>query len=246
MRVTSERILPHKSTNQPSKQPTRQAKMTKPGKQPAKKPAAESDAPKATIDKGAKGGLEALFAEMSKTCAPGKSTGGPKSKPRTELPYSLNWTVHASSGQQGKNLLLKYTIFAWEKNSLTGLLGGLPCDAMWYDKDSKTNMAKVPTPEVAEILVAKVKAACSESGPKMIGELSAPDGYEAPEITIVKVDSLTIDDEETDKPFIFMVGQMFLLKDVLKQGQVRLPLPRDPVPELAAVRGLARRDHRPH
>ena len=190
--------------------------MTKPGKQPAKKPAAESDAPKATIDKGAKGGLEALFAEMSKTCAPGKSTGGPKSKPRTELPYSLNWTVHASSGQQGKNLLLKYTIFAWEKDSLTGLLGGLPCDAMWYDKDSKTNMAKVPTPEVAEILVAKVKAACSESGPKMIGELSAPDGYEAPEITIVKVDSLTIDDEETDKPFIFMVGQMFLLKDVLK------------------------------
>ena len=116
-----------RSTNQATTQPTtqQQATMTKPGKQPAKKTAAEGDTPKATIDKGSQGrkDLEELYAAMTQNLAGGKrgSGGATKSKPRTELVYSLDWTVHASTGQKGKNLIVKFPIFAWEKDMLKGM-----------------------------------------------------------------------------------------------------------------------------
>ena len=153
--------------------------MTKPGKQPAKKNAAEGDAPKATIDKGSHLGrkdVEELFAAMSQNLASGKTgTGGAtKSKPRTELEYTIDWTVHASTGQKGKNRILKFKIFAWEKDQLKGITTGcVPCEAIWYDKNNKINLAKVPTPEVAGIIIEMVKAACPESAAKMTGEISA-------------------------------------------------------------------------
>ena len=113
---------------------------------------------------------------MSQNLASGKTgTGGAtKSKPRTELEYTIDWTVHASTGQKGKNRILKFKIFAWEKDQLKGITTGcVPCEAIWYDKNNKINLAKVPTPEVAGIIIEMVKAACPESAAKMTGEISA-------------------------------------------------------------------------
>ena len=79
-------------------------------------------------------------------------------------------------------------------------------------------MSKVATPELAEKIVANIKQACPASADNMSGTLAAPDGYEPPVVRLVIVDpdQLTLNGEVTDRPTLFFVGKMFVLKDSLK------------------------------
>ena len=76
------------------------------------------------------------------------------------------------------------------------------------------NMSKVATPELAEKIVANIKQACPASADNMSGTLAAPDGYEPPVVRLVIVDpdQLTLNGEVTDRPTLFFVGKMFVLR----------------------------------
>jgi hypothetical protein len=149
---------------------------------------------------------------------PGTTSGGaPKKHSSRQLSYSLLWTVHAATGKTGTNLLLKFSIHAWDKDKIKDLLDGLPVDGVWYDKKEKVNMCKVSTPQLAEKIIAKVKAACPDSAANMSGNLSAPSGYVAPIVRLVVVPDLFINGELCGKPTLFFVGKMFPLKDCLKE-----------------------------
>ena len=52
----------------------------------------------------------------------------------------------------------------------------------------------------------------------MSGTLAAPDGYEPPVVRLVIVDpdQLTLNGKVTERPNLFFVGKMFVLKDSLK------------------------------
>ena len=133
------------------------------------------------------------------------------------LKYDLGWTLHAGTGKQGTNLLLKFAIHAWEKEHLKRALFGLPADGMWFDKKESLNLSKVSTPELARLIIDAVKVLCPDSAANMSGDLAAPADYVAPVIIIVLADALCINGEEIDKPTMFFIGKMFVLKDCLKE-----------------------------
>ena len=148
---------------------------------------------------------------------PGTTSGGAAKKHMSRsLLYTLLWTVHAATGKTGTNLLLKFAIHAWEKDNLKDLLDDLPVDGMWYDKKEKLNLSKVSTPQLAEKIISKVKAACPDSAANMSGSLAPPTGYEPPTVMLVVVPSLTINGVREDKLTCFFIGKMFVLKDCLK------------------------------
>lgn len=150
---------------------------------------------------------------------PGTTSGGaPKKHSSRQLSYSLLWTVHAATGKTGTNLLLKFSIHTWDKDKIKDLLDGLPVDGVWYDKKEKVNMCKVSMPQLAEKIIAKVKAACPDSAANMSGNLSAPSGYVAPIVRLVVVPDLFINGELCGKPTLFFVGKMFPLKDCLTRS----------------------------
>ena len=144
------------------------------------------------------------------------STSGTKKTKAKVLIYTLGKTVHAATGQTGKNLLLKFSIHAWEKDNLSGITKNIPCDALWYDKTSKQNLAKVATPQVAKKIIDQVFKKCPESASQMTGEITTPEDFEPPKVLIVKLDDLTVNDAPLEKPAMFFVGQMFVLKECLK------------------------------
>ena len=159
-----------------------------------------------------------VVASMNENLSAGQptTTGQPKKHAARTLIYILAWTMHAATGKQGTNLLLKVAIHAWEKDNLKDVLKGLPVDGIWYDKKEKTNMSKVSTPELAEKIVANIKQACPTSAANMTGTLTAPPGYEPPVVRNVIVDQLTVNGEMIEQPTLFFVGKMFVLKDSLK------------------------------
>lgn len=145
------------------------------------------------------------------------STGQAKKHSARVLQYSIGWTLHAATGKQGINLLLKFAIHAWEKENLKKALAGLPVDGSWFDRKESVNLSKVSTPELAGLIIAAVKVLCPDSAANMSGDLAAPVDYVAPVITLVLTDALCINGEETDKPTMFFIGKMFVLKDCLKE-----------------------------
>ena len=184
----------------------------------SKKPAAPAKA-SATINKSNKSldDANAILEAMNSHLSNGQvTTSGVKKTKSKVLPYSLGKTMHAATGKTGKNLLLRFAIHAWEKDNLSDVTKDIPCDALWYDKTSKENLAKVATPEVAQKIIDNVMKKCPDSAPQMSGEIKAPDDYEAPKVMIVKLDDLTVNDEALGKPAFFFVGQMFVLKECLK------------------------------
>ena len=150
-------------------------------------------------------------------CA-GMTTGkGLKKTASRQLPYGMTMTMHAT-GKAGKALMLKFTINAWEAADLKAaeVTKGMPADPPWYNKDAKENLCKLLTPEMAVMVIDKVKAACPDSAKFMDGDLTVPKEYVRPEIGIIMLDSLDVDGVNTEKPGMFFTGQLFNLKDVMK------------------------------
>ena len=163
---------------------------------------------------------EALLALMqggglSNVKSPGSAGQGKKSVARM-LPYSIGFTVHAATGKQGVNLLLKFTIHAWEAGNLVKSFLHLPVDSLWFDKKKGINLGKVATPELAQLIITIVKDLCPDSAANMSGNLDAPKDYTAPVITLVLTDTLCINGEQMDKPTLFFIGNIYVLKDCLK------------------------------
>ena len=77
--------------------------------------------------------------------------------------------MHAATGKQGVNLLLKFTIHAWEKDNLVKAFNHLPVDSVWFDKKEGINLGKVATPELAQLIITIVKDLCPDSAANMSG-----------------------------------------------------------------------------
>ena len=151
-------------------------------------------------------------------CA-GMTTGkGLKKTASRQLPYGMTMTMHAT-GKAGKALMLKFTINAWEAADLKAaeVTKGLPADPAWYDKDARENLCKLLTPEMAHMVMEKVKAACPDSAKFMEGDLTVPKEYVRPEIGMIMLDSLNVGGVNTEKPAMFLTGQLFNLKDIMKK-----------------------------
>ena len=102
------------------------------------------------------------------------------------------------------------------KNHLENLLShaGIPCDTMWYDKNSKTNLAKVATyardrrghPRQGQGRVPRV--ARQHEG----RDRDTREGYAPPMIKLVLVDYLMVNCQKMETPMLFFIGQMFVTK----------------------------------
>lgn len=149
----------------------------------------------------------------------GMTTGkGLKKTASRQLRYGMTMTTHASTGKAGKALMLKWQIHAWEATALkeAEVTKDMPAERPWFDKDTRDNLCKLLTPEMAVMIMAKVKAACPESAKIMEGDLTVPKEYVRPEIGIIMLDSLDVGGVNTEKPAMFLTGQLFNLKDVMK------------------------------
>ena len=150
----------------------------------------------------------------------GVTTGtGLKKTASRILHYGITMTTHSSTGLSGKAIMLKFKIHAWEAAALkeAELTKDLPADPPWYDKDSKENLCKVLTPELAHIMMDRVQAACTDSAKHMEGDMTVPKEYVRPEIGLIMLDSLIVGGVNTEKPAMFMTGKLFTLKDVMKK-----------------------------
>jgi hypothetical protein len=181
-----------------------------PGKKDGKKPMQQPDK-----DEETKKRVLEMLEEMPDTVP-----GSKKFKSATKkLEFSIAFTKHQSTGQCSfKNLLLMFAILAKDKDGVPKGPDpfGIPCESgIWYDIKERKNLAKVSTPEVGAAIIEKIKGSCSESAPLMEGSCSAPDGFEAPVIRIVKVDQLEVNGEMQDN-MMFFIGKMFTIKEQLK------------------------------
>ena len=144
---------------------------------------------------------------------------GLKKTASRQLRYGMSMTTHASTGKSGKALMLKFEINAWEAADLKAaeVTKALPADPPWYDKDAKENLCKLLAPEMAHMIMEKVKAACPDSAKFMEGDLTVPKEYVRPEIGIIMLDCLDVGGVNTEKPAMFLTGQLFNLKDIMKK-----------------------------
>ena len=124
--------------------------------------------------------------------------------------------MHAATGKRGVNMLIKFAIHAWEKDNLVKAFNHLPVDSVWFDKKESINLGKVATPELAQLIITIVKDLCPDSAANMSGNLDAPKDYTSPVITLVLTDTLCINGEQMDKPTLFFIGNIYVLKDCLK------------------------------
>ena len=141
-------------------------------------------------------------------------TGGSSGKSVYAL---IEFTKHAS-GEQGKNLIGKFTILAYEKD---GLLNGaiekdIPVTPHWYDKGSGENLIKVATPSIFRAVIENVRASCPESAKVMKANFDAPLAFEPPEVKMIVTRKLVIDGKPAEGKWAFFVGSLFAFKDVAK------------------------------
>ena len=173
------------------------------------------ESPPAKISKTA--AIAALLGGQAKAVSVSKSSGaGP-----SECTFTLDYTTvqkGEGKGTKTKNLLVTFTVSFGEYTALKNLFDSIPGHSgVWYNKNTKLNMSKPATPEVANCMLQALKRACPKSAASYPEEVASPVGFLQPFLTVVKVPFIQLADGETlSLPHFFLVGNTYVWKEWFK------------------------------
>ena len=89
---------------------------------------------------------------------------------------------------------------------------------MFYDRNKKTNLTKVLTPEIAKMVEGRVKERCPDSAAVMDSDLTPPDDYVKPNLVVAKKSNMFVNEKPHAGKIVWLLGSTytFALKACLK------------------------------